>query len=42
MLQKRVFNIIWITKDKGKNLDPDQQPDDQVIYGGKRLAIKMK
>ena len=42
MLQKRVFNIIWITKDKGKNLDPDQQPDDQVTYGGKRLAIKMK
>ena len=42
MLQKRVFNIIWITRDKMKNLDLDQQPDEQVLYGGKKQEIKMK
>src|SRR4029078_633628 len=31
MLQKKVFNIIWITRDKMKNLDLDQQPDEQVL-----------
>ena len=42
MLQKRVFNVIRITKDKMKKFDPDQQPDEQVLYGGKKLVMKMK
>ena len=42
MLQKRVFNIIWITKDKAKKLDPDQQPDEHVIYEGKRQVLRMR
>jgi alpha-D-xyloside xylohydrolase len=42
MLQKRIFNIIWITKSKAKKLDFDQQPDEQVLYGGKKQVIKMK
>jgi alpha-D-xyloside xylohydrolase len=42
MLQKRVFNVIWITKNKKKNLDFDQQPDEQIIYEGNRQMIKMK
>jgi alpha-D-xyloside xylohydrolase len=42
MLQKRVFNITWIKRDKMKNLDPDHQPDEQVIYVGKKQVIRMK
>jgi alpha-D-xyloside xylohydrolase len=42
MLQKRTFNIIWVTPDKMKTFNPDQRPDEQVIYGGKRLVLKMK
>jgi alpha-D-xyloside xylohydrolase len=42
MLQKRIFNIIRITKGKEKNLDFNQQPDEQVQYGGKKQVIKMK
>jgi alpha-D-xyloside xylohydrolase len=42
MLKERVFNIIWITRDKMKTFEPDQRPDEQVIYGGKRLVLKMK
>ena len=42
MLQERVFNIIWITRHKMKSLDLDQQPDEQVLYGGKKQEIKMK
>jgi len=42
MLQKRVFNITWITKNKMKGLNFDQQPDAQVIYDGKRQVTRMK
>ena len=42
MLQKRVFNITWITKDKIKNLDFDQHADQQVTYDGKKQVVKMK
>ena len=42
MLQKRIFNIIWITKSKAKSLDFAQQPDEQVLYGGKKQVLKMK
>jgi alpha-D-xyloside xylohydrolase len=42
MLQKRIFNIFWVTRAKMKNFDPDRQPDEQVIYGGKRQVVRMK
>lgn len=42
MLEKRVFNIIWITRDKMKKLDFDKRPDEQVIYEGKKQVMKMK
>jgi len=42
MMQKRVFNIIWVTRGKMKTFDPDQRPDDQVSYEGKKQVLKMK
>ena len=42
MLQKRIFNIVWITKNKMKSFDPGQLPDEQVMYVGKKQVIKMK
>jgi alpha-D-xyloside xylohydrolase len=42
MLQKRIFNIIWITKSREKNLDFDQQPDERVLYGGEKQVLRMK
>jgi len=41
MLGKRIFNIIWVTKNKGKRLDFYQQPDEQVLYGGKKQVVHM-
>jgi alpha-D-xyloside xylohydrolase len=41
MLQKRIFNIIWITKGRERNLDFLQQSDEQVLYGGKKQVIHM-
>jgi alpha-D-xyloside xylohydrolase len=42
MQKKRVFNVIWITRDKMKNFNPGQQPDEQVMYGGKNQVMKMR
>jgi len=42
MLQKRIFNIVWITRDKMKKFDFNQQPDEQVMYGGKKQVMKMR
>jgi len=42
MLQKRVFNIIWITKDKPKKLDFNQPINEQIVYEGKQTIIKLK
>ena len=41
MLQKRIFNIIWITKSTAKSLDFAQQPDEQVLYEGKKQVVHM-
>jgi len=42
MLQKRVFNIIWVTKNRSKPLDFNQSWDEQMTYEGKQKIIKMK
>jgi len=42
MLQKRVFNVIWITRNIMKSFDPDQAPDERVLYGGKKQVLKLK
>jgi alpha-D-xyloside xylohydrolase len=42
MLQKRVFNIVWITKNKISGLDFEQQPNEQLIYDGERQVIGIK
>jgi alpha-D-xyloside xylohydrolase len=42
MLQKRVFNIIWITKDKPKKLDFNQPINAQIVYEGKQTIVKLK
>jgi alpha-D-xyloside xylohydrolase len=41
MLQKRVFNLIWITKNKTKALDFNQPWDEQITYDGKRRVVRM-
>jgi alpha-D-xyloside xylohydrolase len=42
MLQRKVFNLIWVTKNKMKALDFKQQWDEQIVYEGKQKTIKMK
>jgi len=41
MLNRRVFNITWITKDKPRGFDSNQR-DEQIVYEGKQTTIKMK
>ena len=42
MLNDRVFEIVWITKDRPSGLTFDSKPADTVAYSGKILTIKMK
>ena len=42
MLARRVFNILWITKNKAKDLDFNQRADEQIVYDGSQKTIKMK
>jgi alpha-D-xyloside xylohydrolase len=42
MIQKRVFNITWVTKTNPKALDFNQRQDAEVIYDGKKTITKMK
>ncbi len=42
MLQKRVFNVIWIKKNEKKNLTFEQRPDAQILYEGKKQMIRVK
>ncbi len=42
MLMKRTFKIVWITKDKPKELIVDQKADATVQYKGEKISVKMK
>ena len=42
MLKKRIFRIIWVSKNKIKSLDFDQPANEEVMYAGKQKIIKMK
>lgn len=42
MLQKRIFNIVWITKDKPRQLDFHQPINEQITYDGKQTIVKLK
>ena len=41
MLQKRKFNVIWITKENAKALDFSQKSNVTVNYKGDKIIIKM-
>lgn len=42
MLNKRTFKVLFITKDKSKELNPDQKADATVHYNGAAVNVKMK
>jgi len=42
MLQKRIFNIYWITKDKPVELDFEKNYDAHILYNGKEVSARMK
>ena len=42
MLQKRTFNIYWITKDKPVELNFDKKYDAHILYNGKKVSARMK
>lgn len=41
MLQKQVFNIVWVNEVKGHGAVATERPDKKVIYTGKPLSIKV-
>jgi alpha-D-xyloside xylohydrolase len=41
MLTKRAFRIVWITPTAAKALDLERKPDQEILYEGKKLSIKM-
>jgi hypothetical protein len=40
MLKERVFNIVWITKNRQVAFDPKIVPDNKVAYNGEKLLVK--
>jgi alpha-D-xyloside xylohydrolase len=42
MLKERVFNIIWIDKNKNIGFDMERKPDAVVKYNGEKILIKHK
>lgn len=42
MPAKRMFRIVFITREKPKSYDPDQQADATIRYSGKAVTVKMK
>jgi alpha-D-xyloside xylohydrolase len=42
MLQKRIFNIVWIKKDRPVSFDFNENSDEQILYEGKRVSATMK
>ena len=42
MLKDRIFNIIWIGKNKAGGLDTTHKPDVTVKYNGEKILIKQK
>ncbi len=42
MLQNRVFNIVWISKDKPVAYNLDKKPNAIIKYSGQKIAIKIK
>ncbi len=42
MLERRIFNIVWISKQQPVSLDLDSKKYETIKYSGKKLTIKMK
>ncbi len=42
MLQRRIFNIVWIKKDAPVSFDFNEQPAEQILYEGKKINVLMK
>jgi alpha-D-xyloside xylohydrolase len=42
MLQSRVFEVVWISKDKPSGLDFDKKPAKVISYKGSPIAVAMK
>jgi hypothetical protein len=40
MLNQRVFNIVWITRDNPVKFDPEIIPHESVDYKGEEVVIK--
>jgi len=40
MLDKRVFNIVWVTKNNHVTFDPELVPHASVTYNGEKLIVK--
>jgi alpha-D-xyloside xylohydrolase len=42
MLQSRTFRIIWVSRNKSRELNPDQQADKTVKYNGEAITVSMQ
>ena len=40
MLQQRIFNIVWITKERKNGIDTHPEADQTVNYKGRSIAVK--
>jgi alpha-D-xyloside xylohydrolase len=40
MPEKRIFNIVWVTRDRPVGFDPDMNPDASLTYDGKDVVIR--
>jgi len=42
MLQKRTFEIVWITPQRAKSPDFEGEPDDRILYEGGEIIVSLQ
>ena len=42
MLTNRVFNVVWVKKDKPAAFNLEKKPDASINYSGKKITLAMK
>jgi len=40
MLQKRTFNVVWVTRTNNIEFDIDMDPHTTVAYDGSRIVVR--
>jgi alpha-D-xyloside xylohydrolase len=40
MLKERIFNVVWVSKDKPEGFNPDKKPATTIKYSGQKIIVE--